>query len=383
MSQIKTTSEIKTTSKIQRSVLILGGYGNFGKRIASALTRDNTSVIIAGRNVEKANSFAKQLPTKLVQTACFDVHKNLATELKRLEPTVVINTCGPFQNSNYDVAEICIKASIPYIDLADGRNFVVGIKTLDDKARSAGIPVISGASTVPGLSSAVLDKYNGLFSEIDQMIYGISPGQGAERGLATTQGIMSYLGKKLSPVQGSSASRYGWQDIYRQGFPLLGKRWMANCDIPDLDLLPSHYNIKSLQFSAGMELGLIHLGLWCLSWLIRWGFPLKLENYAVSLLKLSNLFDIFGTSDGGMHVILKGKDHNNQPLTKKWFIIGLDGDGPQIPTIPAIILAKKIIHSRDTLGEDIPIGAMPCVGLVTLDDYLQELAPFHIRTYED
>ncbi|KLN60461.1 saccharopine dehydrogenase [Kiloniella spongiae] len=362
----------------QRPVLILGGYGNFGKRIASALTRDNIPVIIAGRNAEKANDFANQLPGKLTRTACFDVYKDLAIELQRLNPAVVINTCGPFQNNNYEVAKICIRAAVPYIDLADGRDFVFGIKALDDKARLAGIPVISGASTVPGLSSAVLDRYKDLFSEIDQMIYGISPGQGAERGLATTQGILSYLGKKLSPTQGSSASRYGWQDIYRQEFPLLGKRWMANCDIPDLDLLQSQYNIKSLQFSAGMELGLIHLGLWGLSWLIRWGLPIRLEKHAASLLKLSNWFNIFGTSDGGMHIILKGKDHNGQSLTKKWFIIGLDGDGPQIPTIPAIILAKKIVRN-----ERIASGAMPCVGLVSLADYLQELAPFHIRTFED
>ncbi|WP_085909509.1 saccharopine dehydrogenase family protein [Kiloniella majae] len=370
--------QVEVPPKTQRTVLILGGYGNFGKRIASALTRDNIPVIISGRNTEKANCFASQLPRKLVQTACFDVNKDLAAELKRLNPAVVINTCGPFQNSNYDVAEICIEATVPYIDLADGRDFVVGIKTLDDKARSAEVPVISGASTVPGLSSAVLDKYKDLFSEIDQMIYGISPGQGAERGLATTQGIMSYLGKKLSPAQGTSTPRYGWQDIYRQDFPILGKRWMANCDIPDLDLLPSQYNIKSLQFSAGMELSLIHLGLWGLSWLIRWGLPLELEKHAASLLKLSNWFNIFGTSNGGMHIILRGRDHNGQSLTKKWFIIGLDGDGPQIPTIPAIILAKKIIR-----GDDAPSGAMPCVGLVNLDDYLKELASFHIHTFED
>ncbi|KKJ76196.1 hypothetical protein WH95_14580 [Kiloniella litopenaei] len=378
MPRIETSPKTQTTPEIQQSVLILGGYGNFGKRIASALTRDDIPVIIVGRNAEKARIFATQLPDKLVRTACFDVRKDLAHELTRLKPAVVINTCGPFQNSNYDVAKICIETAVPYIDLADGRDFVVGISTLDDRACVAGVPVISGASTVPGLSSAVLDKYRGLFSEIDQMIYGISPGQGAERGLATTQGIMSYLGKKLSSVQGSSASRYGWQDIYRQEFPLLGKRWMANCDIPDLDLLPSHYKIKSLQFSAGMELSLLHFGLWSLSWLIRWGLPLKPEKYAATLLKLSNWFNVFGTSDGGMHIILKGKDNKGQPLTKKWFIIGLDGDGPQIPTIPAIILAKKIVRN-----ERIASGAMPCVGLVSLEDYLQELAPFHIQTFED
>ncbi len=361
-----------------RSVLILGGYGNFGKRIANTLTRDNISIIIAGRNADKAKAFAQQLPEKLVSIAIFDVNNALDAELQRLQPAVVINTCGPFQNSDYRVAQACIKQSVPYIDLADGRDFVTGISSLNEQATAKGIPVISGASTVPGLSSAVIEHFKDQFSVIDEMSYGISPGQKAERGLATTQAIMSYVGKGLKNVAGSTHPRYGWQDIYRQKFPVLGKRWMANCDIPDLDLLPTYYNIKSLRFSAGMELSLVHLGIWVFSWLIRWGLPLDLEKHAAPLLTLSNWFNVFGSDDGGMHIILKGKDPTGQPLTRKWFIIGLDGDGPQIPTIPAIILAKKIVRGEDNL-----MGAIPCVGLVTLEEYLKELAPFNIQTYQD
>ena len=54
-----------------------------------------------------------------------------------------------------------------------------------------------------------------------------------------------------------------------------------------------------------------------------------------------------------------------------------NADGPNIPTIPAIILAKKILS-----GEFTTTGAMPCVGLVTLEEYLQELAHLNVRTYE-
>ena len=38
-----------------RSVLILGGYGNFGKRIAKSLSVvKGITILIAGRNVKKA-----------------------------------------------------------------------------------------------------------------------------------------------------------------------------------------------------------------------------------------------------------------------------------------------------------------------------------------
>ncbi|MGB7206168.1 MAG: saccharopine dehydrogenase NADP-binding domain-containing protein [Anderseniella sp.] len=357
-------------------VLILGGYGNFGKRIAHALTRQNIPVIIAGRDHAKAHSLLNSLPPALAEIAVFDVTKNLPEQLQVLKPAVVINTCGPFQTSDYSIAKTCIAHGIHYIDLADGRDFVTEITTLDAEAKSHDVAVISGASTVPGLSSAVIEHYLPQFSEIESLQFGIAPGQKAERGLATTQAILGYIGKKLKPCAGYPV-RYGWQDSYIQDYPQIGRRWMSNCDIPDLDLLPTKYGIKRIKFSAGMENPLVHLGVWALSWLVRIGLPLNLPNSSSALLKASNWFDFIGSGDGGMHVILKGKDKAGASAEKQWFIIALDGDGPWIPTIPAIVLAKKIIS-----GQFSSRGAFACVGLVSLEEYLQELKHLKITTWE-
>jgi hypothetical protein len=357
-------------------VLILGGYGNFGKRIAHMLTRQNIHVIIAGRDHAKAQSLLNTLPSSHSEIAVFDVKKNLPEKLQVLKPAVVINTCGPFQTSDYSISKTCITHAIHYIDLADGRDFVTEITALDAEAKSHDVAVISGASTVPGLTSAVIEHYLPQFSEIDSLQFGIAPGQKAERGLATTQAILGYVGKKLKPCAGYPV-RYGWQDSYIQNYPQVGRRWMANCDIPDLDLLPIKYGIERIKFSAGMENPLVHLGIWALSWLVRIGLPLNLPNYSAALLKASNWFDFLGSADGGMHVILQGKDKAGTTITKKWFIIALDGDGPYIPTIPAIVLAKKIISGKFSTR-----GAMACVGLVSLEEYLQELKHLKVTTYE-
>lgn len=354
-------------------VLILGGYGNFGKRIAAALIRHGVPVIIAGRSREKAEALAHTFDSTLAAAAAFDVTRELPAQLTALRPAVVVNTCGPFQTSNYDVARTCIAHGVHYIDLADGRDFVTGITSLNEEAKQQGVTVISGASTVPGLSSAVIGHYRHEFSEIDSLIYGISPGQQAERGLATTQGILTYVGKPLKPFAGTTKSIYGWQDVYRQEYPELGKRWMANCDIPDLDLLPTHYNIRSIRFSAGLELGFMHLGLWMLSWLVRLGLPLHLPRHAATLLAISNWFNRFGTEYGGMHVILRGKGNNGHPHHRQWFIIAKNGDGPQIPCVPVIVLAKRLAG-----GEQLKAGAYPCVGLISLEEYMVELKEFNI-----
>lgn len=357
-------------------VLILGGYGNFGKRIALALMKKGIPVVLAGRNKEKAEVLIGLLPAPLAEMAIFDVTKDLSFQLERLKPAVVVNTCGPFQTSNYEVARVCIRHGVHYIDLADGRDFVTGITVLDTEAKQNNVAVISGASTVPGLSSAVVEHYRQEFSEIESLVFGISPGQQAERGLATTQGIMTYVGKPLKPFTGTTKPVYGWQDVYRQDYPELGKRWMANCDIPDLDLLPARYGIRSVRFSAGLELSFMHLGLWLLSWVVRLELPLNLSAHSAALLKVSNWFNGLGSADGGMHIILRGKDNQGNPHMRKWFIIAKQGDGPQIPTIPAIVLAEKLATGRLDYR-----GATACVGMVSLEEYLHELKGFSIATH--
>jgi len=353
---------------LKRKVLILGGYGNFGGRISNALVQSGIAVIIAGRSLDRAQSKAAELG-ELADAAQCDVSYSFEPVLEAFNPSVVIHCCGPFQTADYRVAKACISRKIHYIDLADARDFVCGISALDSEAKKQNCCVISGASTVPALSSAVIEHYRKEFSQIESLVYGISPGQKSPRGLATTASILSYLGKAMKPVAGEQKPRYGWQDLYRQHYPMLGKRWMANCDIGDLDLFPTHYGIQQVRFSAGMENSVLHLGIWIVSWLVRFGFVAKLENHSRFLLQMSQWFDRFGSDKGGMHMLMHGKNHQGRPHTRRWFIIAEKGDGPQIPCIPAIILARNLIASDTILP-----GARPCVGFITLEEYLAELA---------
>ena len=367
---------------LNNTILILGGYGNFGKRIARTLVKDGYEVIIAGRSESKANSIINAIiadfPNANIHAAIFDAEVSLDENLKKLTPKVLINTIGPFQSKNYEIAQICIENNVNYIDLADGRDFVVQFHTLNEISKEHKTIAISGASTVPALSSAVLEHFRSHFTQIDEVKYGISPGQKAERGLATTKGILGYAGKKLKPAYGSSDEIYGWQDIYLQKIPEIGFRWMANCDIPDLDLLPPKYGMKRIAFGAGLELGVLHLGLWALSWLVRLGIPLKLDNFAKPMLWMADFFNFLGSDDGGMFMQIRGKDNSDNTRTINWAIIAKDGDGPQIPTIPAITLAEKICDNKLDL-----IGAMPCVALIRLEEYVEKLRDFKIETFSN
>jgi hypothetical protein len=357
-------------------ILVLGGYGNFGKRIVELLVRQQFNVIIAGRNRTKAAALAEQLRPDVVQVAVFDVRRDLDAYLQGQKAAIVINTVGPFQSLDYEAAKICMNHGIPYIDLADGRDYVAGIGSLDQEAKAKDTVVISGASTVPALTSAVVEHYLNDFEQIDFLDFGIAPGQRTERGLATTKAILGYAGKKLKPSVGYP-ERYGWQDTHRRRYPVIGSRWMSNCDVPDLDLLPPRYGIERIRFSAGMEVPMIHFGIWALSWLVRMGVPLDLTKMAEPLLKLSDLFDVFGSADGGMHIVLEGRAHDGHPMERSWFIIAKGAHGPYIPAVPAVVVAKKILS-----GELSSKGAMACVGLMTLKEFLAEVKHLEITTFK-
>lgn len=364
-----------------KQVLIIGGYGNFGKRIASALVKDNISIIIAGRDHQKASALRDELNKSAtnsnISVAVFDAKKDLTEQLTRIKPTIVINTVGPYQTADYSIPQTCLEHGVHYLDLADARLYVANIHSLDAIAKQHQAIAISGASTVPALSSAVLEHFKNNFKTIVSLKYGISPGQKASRGLATTESILTYLGKALAPVGKNKKLRYGWQDIYQQKYPELGNRWMANCDIPDLEIFPTKYEINDIQFSAGMESSLLHLGMWLTSYLVRIGLPLDLSKHANSLLSFSHYFDFLGTDNGGMHMIISGIDYTGKQITLKWFIIAKNGDGPQIPCVPAIIMAKKIINDEYKV-----YGAYTCTGLVTLEECLNELKDFDIEQYQ-
>ena len=371
------TNSRQNLPRFNSEILVLGGYGNFGKRIVRGLVRHGLNVIIAGRDIDKARALCAELPARRARAVRVDIDHDFDATLRGLRPSVVVHTCGPFQDTDYTVARACIRAGSHYIDLADARDFVREFHILEKEARAASVTLISGASTVPGLSSAVIEHCRMNFATLDYLDFGIAPGQKAERGLATTRAILSYVGKQLRPFAGNPVP-YGWQDLHTQIYPVMGRRWLATCDIPDLDLLPAAYGLKSIRFGAGLELDFMHLGLWLLSGLVRIGLPLDLEAWAKPFLAISNGFNGMGSDTGGMHVTLTGTDKNGAPVIQSWFIVAGSGDGPQIPCVPAILLAKRLHEKSPGLNA----GAYPCVGLIQLKDYLDELAGFDIKTFE-
>ena len=360
-------------------VLIIGGYGNFGSYVARELATDpNISLLIGGRSKSKADAFAASLDAVNPAAGCaLDIDGDIEKRLRQIRPGIVIHTTGPFQSQDYRVARAAIAAGAHYLDLADARQFVATIGELEDEAKAARVAVIAGASSVPCLTAAFIDRYKPRFGRLESAIYGIAAAQATNRGLGTAAAILSYVGKPFTILSSGKRKRvFGWQGLHAVRYPELGSRLFGYCDIPDLELFPERYpDLQELGFVAGHEVKLLHLGTWLLSWAVRLGLVRFLSPCAERLLRLSFLFDPLGSDKSGFHMFLAGVDHQGEPLEISIFMVARQVHGPFIPCVPAILLAKRI-----AAGEQIGPGARPCLDLISLDDIMSAIAHLDIST---
>jgi len=289
----------------------------------------------------------------------------------------VIHTTGPFQGQDHRVARAAIAAGAHYLDLADARQFVASIAELDVVARLAGVAVIAGASSVPCLTAAFLDRYEPRFAKLTGATYGIAAAQATNRGMGTAAAILSYVGKPFTILaEGRPKRVFGWQGTRAVRYPELGLRFLGYCDIPDLELFPERYRkLRDLEFVAGHEVKLLHFGTWLLSWIVRFGVVKSLSMHAERLLKLSFLFDSLGSDKSGFHMFLRGIDHRGEPIEIRIFMVARQAHGPNIPCLPAIILARRI-----AAGQRLEPGARACLDLIGLEELLGAMEGLSITT---
>ena len=363
-----------------KKVVVLGGYGNFGKRIVENLAGiEGINILIAGRNLSKSSALVESLKDSasaslnplVIDIFADDFKEQLAT----LSPFLVIHTSGPFQGQDYRVPKACIECGAHYIDLADDRRFVCDIAELDSQAKEKGVLIVSGASSVPGLSSAVVDSYQNKFSVIESINLAIAPGNKAERGLATVEAILSYTGHPFNVFkEGRWQDVYGWMDSKVNDFGgFVGKRHLANVDVPDLELFPIRYSVtQQVSFQAGLEIRLLHLTMVAMAYLSKIGLVKNWAPLSKAIVSARNIFLPLGSDKGAMEVLLCGKDKDGIAKQVKWSLYAPKGNGPYIPTLSTIILARKLLNSsskQTNQGKKLAAGAKPCVGLLQLSDF--------------
>jgi hypothetical protein len=138
----------------RRAVVVVGGTGVFGRRLAEGLlARTGCDVVLAGRDAGRAAAatLAEGYGAGRVRGVALDARRPSAEALRALGAFAVADAAGPFQEGGgYALARAALAAGAHHVDLADARGHVAGFAAaLDADARTAGGVALTGASSPP------------------------------------------------------------------------------------------------------------------------------------------------------------------------------------------------------------------------------------------
>ncbi len=359
--------------------LVLGGYGNFGARICRALSGDRSiQLLIGGRDLGRARSMAATLGHGAQGIAIDQSAPDAARALQRAGVELIVHTAGPFQQQDYKLAAAAAAAGAHYVDIADGRRFVCDFpESMNVVFRAAGRTAVTGASTVPALSSAVVDHLSTGWQRIDSIDICIAPSQTAPRGVATLAGVLSYCGEPIRVWdRGQWQVERGWARPERILFAQLRPRLGALCDIPDLEIFPAHYRTtQRVMFRAALEVGLAQRGLAALAALRASGLIKRPWRLASVLNFAAGALDLLGSALGGMVVRVEGIDRLGKPIRRAWNVTADNDNGPEIPCMAAILLARRLARLQQ-----LPVGALSSVSMLSLAEFAPEFARWGMTT---
>lgn len=364
-------------------VLILGGYGVFGGRLAELLS-DIASVelIVCGRNLDRATAFcaafhglASVRPVQLDRS-------NIRAALGDERPDLVVDASGPFQDygdKRYDVVAACIRAGVDYLDFADAADFASGVAQFDAEAKAAGVFVMSGVSSFPALTAAVLRRISEDM-DIVSVTGGIAPSPHAGIGLNVMRAVIGYAGGKVKLQRnGVQTSAIGLAETRRHTIAVPGRLPLRNTlfslvDVPDLQVIPpEHDDLMDIWMGAGPRPEILHRILNLLAKArSRFGLP-SLAPFSSVFYSVLNLMR-FGEHRGGMFVQERGR-RNGEEITRSWHLLAEGDDGPYIPSMAIEAIIRQILG-----GKRPEPGARPGSQALRLEEFERLFATRSIYT---
>lgn len=356
-------------------ILVLGGYGTFGGRLAELLRNEKRlTIFVAGRSLKKAAAFSEKMKAAAdLQPIRFDRTEPIEPQLADIGPDLVVDASGPFQSYEgdpYRVVKACLALRIHYLDLADASDFVKGIAQFNEHAREREIVILSGVSSFPVLTVAVIRQLSAGFTHIEKVVAGIAPSPYAGVGLNVIRAISAYAGKKVDLTRdGKKAHGYGLVETCRYtvappGMMPLHNTRFSLVDVPDLTLIPELWpDIRSIWMGAGPVPEVLHRALNALSWLVKIRVLPSLSPLAPLFHAVINVLR-WGEHRGGMFVSVEGLDAQGKQRKRSWHMLAEGSDGPFIPSMAVEGIVRKWLSGNPPL-----IGARAAINDLELSDY--------------
>ena len=142
-------------------IWILGATGRSGRAAAAHLAATGLSPVLVGRDAgrlaQTAAAIGRDLPIRALASVA-----DIAREIARDRPAMVVNTIGPFTQSALPIATACLAGRAHYVDLSNEVFSFIDLFAVHDRAVAAGVTLVNGAGFgVLGTEAVVLKLCEG------------------------------------------------------------------------------------------------------------------------------------------------------------------------------------------------------------------------------
>lgn len=246
--------------KMSKQVLILGGSGRIGSRVAAdLLAHTSAHVTLAGRNPEVGFRINQALArkggaaiAKRCQFLSLNLENRVCLQKAISNSNLVIHCAGPFHKRNASVLKLCIKLGVNYVDVSDHPSFTCKAIALRAKAEAAGVTAIVNTGVFPGISNSMVRRDIEQLDRADAVH--LSYVVGGSGGAGVTVMRSTFLGLQRSFeawVNGERQSIQPYSDREVLSFPHYGRVGVYWFDMPESFTLADTFPIKTVVTKFG------------------------------------------------------------------------------------------------------------------------------------
>lgn len=154
-----------------KQILILGGSGNTGEKIARLLLdHSDIQIVLAARNETKLKQISKKLnyPDRIKWTTVDASNKDLLTNAF-VDIDIVVSAASTAQYTE-NIARACIAIKCDYLDVQYSSEKVRILKSMKAEIEASSLCFISEAGLHPGLPSALVRYANSQLDELESAV---------------------------------------------------------------------------------------------------------------------------------------------------------------------------------------------------------------------
>lgn len=313
-------------------ICIYGGTGVFGRHMVEELLNSSVPfhITVASRDEAKFRKYFKGPNGRLV------FKKSNLRDLPSVNATLAnqkmaILAAGPFKDFTTEIVKIAAKRGVHYLDICDWPPYYLGVQSLEDEIKNAGIVCLCGLSSLPGISVPLFCMIQEEFDHIEAIQIGLFIGNKNQKGLGAMTSVLE------APVSELKVTPFNYPEPIGPcpSFPMVS---------PDFAAFSTFTAFEKLSVCVGFEWSWARAGYSLLRRLSKGSriFPIK---RLLSLLSPTiNFMNFIGTERGCVSVVVKGFKQGKKK-TMRTSLIGHE-KGQRMAIFPCVLAAEAIARGE-------------------------------------